>query len=75
MAIQRSEQDCRCCGYDYVWDDKKFLNDPGICHVCDGQECVYCGKYVRVSASNKQMIHIDCLRDQLEESIGSLIHP
>jgi formylmethanofuran dehydrogenase subunit E len=43
---QHEGKSCRCCGDSYVWNDGEYLNDPGICMACDGNECMDCGKFV-----------------------------
>lgn len=47
MGLKYSTNDCDCCGSpNYVWDASKWLIEPGLCILCDGNQCCYCGKFV-----------------------------
>lgn len=47
MGLKYSEGKCDCCDEpNYAWDASKWFNDPGLCLLCDGNQCCYCGKFV-----------------------------
>lgn len=68
MCVYNSTNPCRCCGHDYVWDEREFLVEPGVCDICDGRECQYCGKYVsHAEDKGDSPIHSGCEMELLKE--------